>query len=101
MHCENFVKNYLPSIKARIVKVLYTDHELNQEEISKILEITQPAVSQYIREERGTEELSRSLAERSDGSAHEIFELYKEEELTDEALDDIWCELCHEVRDLE
>jgi len=98
MHCEKFVKDYLPSIKANIVKHLYEDYNLNQTEISEIMDITQAAVSQYIRGVRGDRELSDELLEETEEAAEKIYKLHdEEEEIKDEALAQVWCKICKQI----
>ncbi|MFW6196821.1 MAG: transcriptional regulator [Thermoplasmatota archaeon] len=97
MHCEKFVKNYLPSIKANIVKHLYENHNLNQTEISEIMDITQAAVSQYIRGVRGDKNLSDELIEDTHKAANDIYKLYQNDNLTDEELAKIWCKMCKKI----
>ena len=52
--CEIVVWYVIPSIRSKLAKEL---HQLGmkQKDISKLLDITQPAVSQYISEKRGQE----------------------------------------------
>ncbi|MFP4050682.1 MAG: transcriptional regulator [Thermoplasmata archaeon] len=97
MHCEKFVKNYLPSIKANIVKHLYENHDLNQTEISEIMDITQAAVSQYIRGVRGDKKLSDELIQDTQEAADKIYELYNNDKLTNEELAKIWCKMCKKI----
>lgn len=97
MHCEKFVKNYLPSLKANIVKCLYNDYNLNQTQISKALDITQAAVSQYIRGVRGSEELSDELIEETEKAADNLYELYEKDEITDEERAKVWCSICKKI----
>lgn len=94
MHCEKFVKNYLPSIKANTVKSLYKDYELNQTEISKTLDITQAAVSQYIRGVRGDKELPEDIIKETQEAAEKIYKLHNKGELSDEELAKVWCKIC-------
>ncbi len=42
-----------PSIRRRIVDILYNEYKKNQKEIAKLTHITQSAVSRYIRHNRG------------------------------------------------
>ena len=51
--CEIIVKEVLPGLRAVICKELMTKYNLNQSEISDLLGVSQPAVSQYLREIRG------------------------------------------------
>jgi predicted transcriptional regulator len=43
----------LPSIRAEIARELVYSYKLNQGEVSRLLGISQPAVSQYVRNMRG------------------------------------------------
>ena len=51
--CEVIVSDILPALRALTTQELAQTYELNQTEISKRLGITQPAVSQYVKELRG------------------------------------------------
>ncbi len=44
----------LPSIRAEMAKELVYSHKLSQSEVSRMLGVSQPAVSQYVRQLRGT-----------------------------------------------
>jgi hypothetical protein len=44
----------VPSVRAEIARELVYVHKLNQQEVSSLLGVSQPAVSQYIRELRGS-----------------------------------------------
>ncbi|NHI90948.1 MAG: hypothetical protein EAX96_00510 [Candidatus Lokiarchaeota archaeon] len=52
--CEVVVKKILPALKAYIVKDLHENYKMKQQEIAKILGITQPSVSLYLSGERGS-----------------------------------------------
>jgi len=45
----------LPAIRKELAKILIADYKLPQKEIAKILGITEPAVSQYLKSKRGHE----------------------------------------------
>lgn len=51
---ENIMGYILPAIRALIAKELLETHKLKQEDVAKKLGVTQPAVSQYKREVRGS-----------------------------------------------
>jgi predicted transcriptional regulator len=53
MPCEIVVKSVLPALRALIAKELVETHGLKQVEAAEIMGITQAAISQYIRGERG------------------------------------------------
>jgi predicted transcriptional regulator len=77
--CEIAVKCVLPSIRAMTAKKLMTKHNLKQEDVAKLLGISQPAISLYRRRIRGkaidlesdpaimtlVEDLAASLAQRN------------------------------------
>ncbi len=51
--CEIIVHEILPTLRAAIAKELITNYNLNQGEVAKLLDVSQPAVSQYLRQIRG------------------------------------------------
>lgn len=52
--CEVAVKTVIPAIRSAIVRVMYNELGFKQVDIAGLLNITQAAVSQYIRGARGT-----------------------------------------------
>lgn len=52
MKCEKFSK-LLPDLRALIAKELVINYNYSQEEVARIMNVTQGAVSQYIRGVRG------------------------------------------------
>lgn len=97
--CEHFTKNYLPSVRAYLVKQLYEEYHLTQEEVSKILGITQPAVSQYLNGIRGSKlELHQRVIDKIDENAKKIYSLYKDSKLNAILIKDIFCEICEEIK---
>jgi predicted transcriptional regulator len=51
--CEIVVNEILPTIRASLAKELIASYNLNQVEVAELLDISQPAVSQYLRQLRG------------------------------------------------
>jgi len=51
--CEVIVASVLPAIRSIMTRELLNTYGLKQQEVADLLGITQPAVSQYIRESRG------------------------------------------------
>jgi predicted transcriptional regulator len=51
--CEYVIKEFLPGIKSIMAKKMIEDYNLSQIQTAKLLEVTQPAVSQYKRHLRG------------------------------------------------
>ena len=54
-YCEIMVKDILPALRSFIARELMAEYKLNQSEVAKLLGVSQPAVSQYLRELRGRE----------------------------------------------
>ena len=51
--CEIVVQDILPNLRAAVAKELMNSYNMNQGEVAKLLDVSQPAVSQYIRQLRG------------------------------------------------
>lgn len=51
--CEIVVNDILPTLRAAVAKELIKNYNLNQSEVAKLLDVSQPAVSQYLRQLRG------------------------------------------------
>ncbi len=98
MRCEEFVNKYLPTVKAEIVDVLYNDYDITQVEISEVLNITQPAVSQYIAGDRGgNKELEEDILYETEKTAKKLYEMHESGEVTEEKLDDLMCDICKKI----
>jgi len=54
-------KSLIPALRAILAKKLAEDHKIREEEISRMLGVTQAAVSNYIRGTRGDPELIKKL----------------------------------------
>ncbi len=54
-------KSLIPALRAILAKKLANDHKIREDEISKMLGVTQAAVSNYIRGTRGDPELIKKL----------------------------------------
>ena len=55
-------KTLIPALRAILAKNLAEKHEVREDEISKMLGVTQAAISNYIRGTRGDPELIKKLA---------------------------------------
>ncbi|MFW6041212.1 MAG: transcriptional regulator [Thermoplasmatota archaeon] len=97
IRCEEFVNNYLPSVKARIVRELYEEYDLNQVEISNIFHTTQPAVSQYLRGVRGGDKLPDKILSVTKKAATEIYELYRIDNVSEENINKVLCDICKKI----
>jgi len=80
------------------VDVLYNRSDITQVEISSILGITQPAVSQYIAGERGgNKELDEDLLKEIEKTAKKLYELHDSGDLTEDKLDQLMCDICKKI----
>jgi predicted transcriptional regulator len=52
--CEIVVSDFLPAMRALVAKELINNYHMTQTEVAKKMGMTQPAVSYYMRELRGT-----------------------------------------------
>ncbi len=55
--CEVVVNDVLPTLRAAVARELIKGYSLNQSEVAKLLEVSQPAISQYLRQLRGKSEM--------------------------------------------
>ena len=60
--CEIVVHDILPTLRAAVAKDLINSYNLNQGETAKLLGVSQPAVSQYLRQLRGKNNLLENKA---------------------------------------
>ncbi|MFP4143023.1 MAG: transcriptional regulator [Thermoplasmata archaeon] len=98
MRCEEFVNEYMPTVKAHIAHILYNEYDLKQIEISEILDITQPAVSQYIRGSRGkSKDISDEIEEAIEDISKRIYNHSESGQLTKEKIDDMMCDICKKI----
>ena len=97
MRCEDFVVEFLPAVKATIVKKLYNEHGMNQVTISEILGITQPAVSQYLSGARGEYPLDDDVKKTTEEVANEIYESYQKGDLNFRDIDELLCRVCRKI----
>ena len=93
--CEETVKTILPAIRAELAKKLEKEYNMKQTEISKLLGITQGAVSHYVTSFRGKE---RELLSQYSGIEADINELISE--IVDEKdANNNFCKYCKKIRD--
>ncbi len=98
MRCEEFVREYLPSVKAELGRILCEECDFTQTEVSEMLDITQPAVSQYLQEKRGkNKRFSEPIKEEIKEVAKEVCELNRSGEIDTEKVDELMCRICKKI----
>jgi len=58
---EVIAKDFLPAVRSLLANELADEYGLYQEEIAEIMEITQPAVSQYLNNKRASKKILRAM----------------------------------------
>ena len=53
--CEKMVRYVLPWIRKEFAKIMVNELEITQVQVAKKLEVTEPAISQYLSSKRGDE----------------------------------------------
>ncbi len=81
--CCEAVADLLPSLRALVAGELMNEYKLSQKEIAKRLFITQPAVSQYLRNLRGGD---KRLLENSVQEIKSLCERLHSNDINEEAL---------------
>lgn len=94
--CEVMVKNIFPAIRALLAKELMDTLHYNQNETAHLMRVTQPAISQYMRELRGKKAniLQDNISvSRLISSSAKLIAKKKQE-----GNHSIMCDLCKEIR---
>ena len=61
--CEEIIWNVLPTIRKEIALIMVKEFKLSQREVAKRLNVTEAAVSQYLRKKRGKLRLNKETKE--------------------------------------
>jgi len=93
MRCESVIWSVLPGLRRELTRALH-DLGLSQKEISECLGITQAAVSQYLKNKRGT---SIEFEEDIKKEIVELAERIARGEVS--SLDEEICRLCRMIRE--
>lgn len=93
--CEIMVRHILPGLRSAIAKELHEKYRANQSEISKMLGVSQPAVSQYMRHIRGSKMLKNDVVKKK---ISDVCEKITRNNLSYHDLMKEFCELCVIVR---
>jgi len=98
MPCEVAVKSVVPSIRAFIATELTQTHNMKQNDVAKLLGITQTAVSKYTRQVRGAV-LKIDQTEEIRSMLKQIASQLANGETTRQGLVIKFCEVCKTVRE--
>ncbi|MDY6769856.1 MAG: helix-turn-helix domain-containing protein [Candidatus Nanohaloarchaea archaeon] len=95
--CETVVNDILPAVRALIAKEL-EERGYSQTEIAELLDITQPAVSQYLTAARGREV---QRIEQHDAAYTQVQDLIDRivADAPDEELSRAFCDTCLSIRE--
>ena len=91
--CEIVVWYVIPAIRSELAKELL-NLGMKQKDVSELMDITQPAVSQYITDKRGS---GIKLNDDVRGMIHEFARELSEGEATKADLISRTCSICHNV----
>jgi len=97
-YCEVIVTTVLPAIRSIVTKELLSNYHLTQEEAADLLGLTQPAISQYLRESRG---FKVKLLENHPRIMRMIDDLTKDiaaERITPKEMQSRICSICKNAR---
>ena len=98
LFCEEMVRNFLPAIRSLLAKRLLEDYNLTQKQAADLLGLTQPAISQYIRESRG---IKVRMVERKENIMKLIDNLAEDlvsKTLSERDLQSRFCRICKALR---
>ncbi len=95
--CEEFVLNHLPGIRSLIAKLLSEKYSLTQNQIAEKMNLSQPAVSHYLRKARGKGVEALEKNETVMKKIEEITAEIAKENLDEKKLSSFLCEICKTI----
>ena len=96
--CELAVRSVVPAIRALVARELSQVHQMKQEEIASLLDVTQSAISQYMRSERGKAIDLREVGEVQ-GIAKELAYGLTNGTFSRRQITQKYCEACRIIRE--
>ena len=97
--CEVVTASVLPAIRSIMTKELLTTYKMTQQEAADILGITQPAVSQYNREARGSKIKmltgEKDIMEMINNLTKDIVD----KKINAREINERFCQICKEIRE--
>ena len=98
--CELAVKEFLPSLRAAIVRELSEEYHMKQIDIAEVLGITQASVSQYLNDERAKENRF-TVIKGFTQAVKKIAGTIALQNVSKAAVLHLMCEVCSQVRSSE
>ncbi len=95
--CEFAVKSIVPAFRSLVARELVESYSLKQEEIAELLEVTQPAISQYQRNLRG-KTLDLGGIERIRFIAKDLAAALVNNSISSKQINQKYCEACRTAR---
>ncbi|QQG39569.1 MAG: helix-turn-helix domain-containing protein [Candidatus Aenigmatarchaeota archaeon] len=96
--CEVVVHYVFPTVRALIARELIETHGLTQQEAAKRMGLTQPAISQYNKQLRGSRVAAIKKNDEVMSKITEIASLLAKGELDAEHATTRFCEICEEAK---
>lgn len=96
--CITYVEEILPVVKAMIARKMLFEFKLSQVKVAEILEMTQPAISQYKRSLRGRKSEILEKDEKTLELINDITRKLALGELTEEERGKVFCRICKSVQ---
>ncbi|MBO3798242.1 MAG: hypothetical protein QXP19_01290 [Thermoproteota archaeon] len=99
IYCEHMVRYVVPALRMLISRQLSEKYSLNQIQVARMLNVTQPSVSNYMGRRKGSVKIRRYLSnsvvnEYAGNMARKLFE----KGLSLKELEEDICSLCAELR---
>jgi len=96
--CEFAVKSIVPAFRSLVARELVESYNLKQDEIAILLEVTQPAISQYKRNLRGNS-LNLDRIEPIRLIAKDLAESLAKNTVSSKQINKKYCEACKTARE--
>jgi predicted transcriptional regulator len=99
VYCERMVRYVVPALRMLISRQLLEKYSLNQVQVAKLLNVTQPSISNYTGRRKSSAKIRRYLGnsvvnEYAESMARKLFE----KGLSLKELEEDVCSLCAELR---
>lgn len=99
IYCEHMVRYVVPALRMLVSRQLSEKYNLNQVQVARMLNVTQPSVSNYMGRRKGSAKIRRYLSNSvvNEYAGHMARKLF-EKGLSLKELEEDICSLCAELR---